>query len=228
MIPELSEIVEPHIGTSDSAMSIPDLSNSDTAIGKLEGANSSTEKQIEFLCPNGHRLHGPARLQGKPGQCPDCGSKFRVPTYDEIPDFHEAEEPLGKDIQLGRPEGKSNSDIPISSPDLSSPKPTESSLASNFLKDDVSSEDSATPHPMAQLMTTMWRQKALGANIELHLNDGTQIEPDEFLKSHSKPNYGMFEIAESESSRTLIAVSWDSISRIVAKGVPSLLDEFAD
>lgn len=38
---------------------------------------------IDFLCPNGHRLNGPASLQGKPGQCPHCGQKFRIPSYDD-------------------------------------------------------------------------------------------------------------------------------------------------
>ena len=46
------------------------------ALGAATGAD-----QIEFLCPNDHLLHGPSRLQGRPGECPECGSKFRIPTY---------------------------------------------------------------------------------------------------------------------------------------------------
>jgi hypothetical protein len=38
---------------------------------------------IVFLCPNGHQLNGPSQMQGKPGQCPHCGVKFRVPVYDD-------------------------------------------------------------------------------------------------------------------------------------------------
>lgn len=47
------------------------------------------EPQITFLCPNGHRLHGPASLQGRPGQCPECGSKFRIPVYEHAEDEDE-------------------------------------------------------------------------------------------------------------------------------------------
>jgi hypothetical protein len=39
---------------------------------------------IVFLCPNGHRLHGPRTLEGRPGQCPHCGVKFRVPSRDDV------------------------------------------------------------------------------------------------------------------------------------------------
>src|SRR3954453_18181643 len=37
-----------------------------------------------FLCPNGHKLNGPPSLKGKPGQCPHCGAKFRIPDDDEM------------------------------------------------------------------------------------------------------------------------------------------------
>jgi len=42
------------------------------------------EEIIEFLCPNGHKLSGPASLQGRPGQCPHCQSKFVIPDYSEF------------------------------------------------------------------------------------------------------------------------------------------------
>lgn len=41
-------------------------------------------EQIVFLCPNGHRLHGPVTLCGKAGQCPHCNSKFLVPSLEEL------------------------------------------------------------------------------------------------------------------------------------------------
>ena len=48
-------------------------------------ANTAAAKSggtIAFLCPNGHKLTGPRTLQGKAGQCPHCGSKFRIPSYE--------------------------------------------------------------------------------------------------------------------------------------------------
>lgn len=38
---------------------------------------------IVFLCPNGHRLNGPPNLAGRAGQCPHCGSRFRIPALNE-------------------------------------------------------------------------------------------------------------------------------------------------
>ena len=56
------------------------------------------EQIITFLCPNGHKLSGPASLQGKPGQCPHCSSKFVIPDYSEFapdPDPADAEDVSG-------------------------------------------------------------------------------------------------------------------------------------
>ncbi|HTN73817.1 MAG TPA: hypothetical protein VL096_01170, partial [Pirellulaceae bacterium] len=51
---------------------------------------------IVFLCPNGHRLNGPAKLKGKAGQCPHCGAKFRIPEDEEeeeiLDEFEEVED----------------------------------------------------------------------------------------------------------------------------------------
>ena len=59
------------------------------------------EGQIEFLCPNGHHLHGPSSLQGRAGECPECGSRFRIPIIEEP----EAEpEPLAEPEVTTEPE----------------------------------------------------------------------------------------------------------------------------
>lgn len=39
---------------------------------------------IAFVCPNGHQLNAPKTLAGKPGKCPKCGTKFLVPTLEEL------------------------------------------------------------------------------------------------------------------------------------------------
>lgn len=94
-IPEAAELNAPEAIGSDSKISRPELTDSAIAskpppstIGRLQ-----KEPQIEFLCPNGHRLFGQANLQGRAGECPECGSRFRIPTYDE---------PLAGEGQHGR------------------------------------------------------------------------------------------------------------------------------
>ena len=52
------------------------------------GSTGALKEQIEFLCPNGHRVWAPIALQGRAGQCPECGSKFHIPTladYEDMP-----------------------------------------------------------------------------------------------------------------------------------------------
>jgi transcription elongation factor Elf1 len=45
---------------------------------------STGDELIVFLCPNGHKLNGPARLAGKTGQCPHCGARFEIPFPEEV------------------------------------------------------------------------------------------------------------------------------------------------
>ena len=39
---------------------------------------------IQFLCPNGHKIHCPDDRAGKPAKCPKCGVKFRIPELSEL------------------------------------------------------------------------------------------------------------------------------------------------
>ena len=62
------------------------------------GADPGTPKAGEvtflFLCPNGHKLHGPTRLAGKVGKCPHCRAKFEIPVPHQEDD---EDEPDGLD-----------------------------------------------------------------------------------------------------------------------------------
>jgi hypothetical protein len=96
-IPDASDVEAG--GSGDSLLAISDSGPSVPLGGTAR--RPQPEQQIEFLCPNGHLLHGPASMQGRPGQCPDCGAKFRVPTYDEDEDeIAEEEEPLAGPSEL--------------------------------------------------------------------------------------------------------------------------------
>ena len=41
---------------------------------------------LQFLCPNGHRIHCPDDQAGRAAKCPKCGSAFKVPTADQLGD----------------------------------------------------------------------------------------------------------------------------------------------
>jgi len=87
---------------ADSDISPPELSDSGaSSASAVRPRPSQKEPQIEFLCPNGHHLHGPASLQGRPGACPECGSRFRIPILDESDEQEEEQEAAPEQLDLG-------------------------------------------------------------------------------------------------------------------------------
>ena len=123
-----------------------------------DGTPSDADPQIEFVCPNGHRLQGPANLRGQPGECPACGSKFRIPGYDNVSDQEETEleeaiagtiEGEGPDIVLPRLEDIEE----IDSPDASGESPPPDTDA------EISSMDQPGPgaatHPLAEVLARL-------------------------------------------------------------------------
>jgi hypothetical protein len=166
---------------SDPSISRPDFTESSLPNMKppSQGAGIK-EHQIEFLCPNGHRLHGPASLQGKPGECPDCGSRFHIPTYDEVP----AEEKATQ---------------------------TTSSAGSEH-----------NGQGMSALFANLWSTQSESGKIEIHFRDGGTLAPQQFLKNLSTPGLAVFSVQEPDGTTTLTAAAWDTIARIVVRGLKSV------
>jgi hypothetical protein len=87
-IPEHAEPISPDVDTAnDVKIVVPGEPRPEIAAIPPDRGETApvSEPQIEFLCPQGHRLHGPRSLQGQPGECPECESKFRIPTFDDEP-----------------------------------------------------------------------------------------------------------------------------------------------
>ena len=108
-VPDSLAAGPPEVADFDSSISSFDWANLGMAEPAPPAAETAgpKEPQIEFLCPNGHRLHGPASLQGRPGACPECNSRFRIPSYDDV----SAEEEPEKEISIGRIDGGEGSDV---------------------------------------------------------------------------------------------------------------------
>jgi len=175
-----------------------------------------SEAEIEFLCPNNHLLHGPASLQGRPGQCPECGSRFRIPRYDEAEQEQEdtkAQIAVAALTAEGTPEEQ----------EAASPAegPTELSAA---LAGNDSGAGLAT-HPWSALFSRLWAYKSQGATVELRYGDGQRLSPDRFLKGVSQASHGVFAVHEPSGTHTLTAVPWDSISVVVVRGIKRLPEE---
>jgi hypothetical protein len=195
----LSEIEDHGAEETDSDASQAQLSDSGEFPDMSSESSSDDlgEDEIEFLCPNGHRLHGPSSLQGQPGQCPECGSRFRVPSYEEVPD--EGEETPEEQISVA----KSDQD--------------EISLEDEELE--IREIDSSS---LAGLFSRLWEEKRRGAIIELHSADGQTIVPEHFVEGLSTSTHGVLAVADPDGTYTLTVLAWDSVVRIQVRRLKTL------
>ena len=204
------------------------------------------EPQIEFLCPNGHHLHGPASLQGRPGACPECGSRFRIPIVDET--------------QEGAAKGPNSSQAPVGGEETGSkaaklaraaaagpparqrparsrcrPRPTwrpEGSAAASskiVLGGPPSTHPPAAPgHPLAQLIIQLWAAKGEQSKVELRLEGGDTLTPDYFVKGLSRGTHGVFGAKAEDDNWTLTVVRWDAVVQVVLRDIKNLPTLFSD
>lgn len=218
-IPELSELQ-----ISDSEAPQPD----EARAGQPGTVYSPGEELIEFLCPNGHRLHGPASLQGRPGQCPECGSRFRVPSYDEV--LEEEEEQAEQQISLKISDSTEDAVVTLEEVEEieggTGPDDEGIPTAAQVEESGVSSR--AAARAMLELVSKLWAEKARGAVIELHFGDGHSIVPDRFEKRLSQGSLGVFVADDSDGTQTVTAATWESVSRVVVRGLKQLPDAVRD
>lgn len=190
---------------SDSSFSKPEFIESTGSSRKLpsNGAAGQKEPEIEFLCPNGHRLHGVASLQGKPGECPECGSRFRIPVYEDVP----PEEKVEQEIQLGHADGQGS----------------DAEKHAGAVEHEPRHPASTAGQPMAGLVGRLWDMKPNGAKLELRLRDGEIVVPDRFLKKLSHQSHqGVFAVKEANGAVSLVAIAWDTVARATVRGLSEL------
>jgi hypothetical protein len=208
-----------------------------------DSVGPSKEQQIEFLCPNGHHLHGPASLQGRAGECPECGSRFRIPVIDE-PEV-EAEVPAGSHVATqgeialedAVPVAELASD-PAAQPldflqvmESGSSGPVPVAGGSGGLGGPIinltSGPDGAVlaAHPLAVLFIELWAARGEGSRVEVHLESGSVLVPDGYLKSHSQQDYAVLVTRDPDGCSTITVVPWNSISRIILRAVKEVPGE---
>jgi DNA-directed RNA polymerase subunit RPC12/RpoP len=165
----------------------------ESSLNNLGAPRPLPENSIVFLCPNGHRLNGPARLQGQAGQCPHCGAKFLVPIISETEQVEEVDLASIADRELG---------------------PLDAGV------DPATMRQSA--HSLCQLMRKLWEEKQQGAVIELHLEGGAMLVPDWFDERLSRQSHGLFASQAADGTVTMTVVAWDQVSRVVVRNVEGL------
>jgi hypothetical protein len=223
-VPDATELNTPHVGESDP--SVVRLEFTDSGVGGRKTAGAVTKQpQFEFLCPNGHRLHGPASLQGRPGECPDCGSRFRIPSYEDIA----AEEETEEEIHLGRVNGREGSGIrgpaatPQSRPHVSRHDSAEEPMTTTPISPAMAGE------AIAALLARLWNIRPKGATVELRLRSGETFTPDQFLaKASRESRQAVFATTEADATVTLVVVAWDAVERVTIRGLKEVPEELAD
>jgi len=193
----------------------------DVPLPNPPGEDSKEAELIVFLCPNGHKLHGPATLKGKPGQCPHCGSKFRVPDDEEndediaVVDAQASGGLHAKPAQPRTPQGVSDD---------------------TFRKDEEIPVLEAVPawqvpppavdggYRIQDLFAWMWEEKPEEAKIELQFADGKTFEPVGFAAQLSRQNVAVFETKDGDKS-VITTLRWDDVRRIIVNGVDDLPEQ---
>jgi DNA-directed RNA polymerase subunit RPC12/RpoP len=185
------------------------------------------EPQIEFFCPQGHHLHGPASLQGKPGECPECGSRFRIPTLEDLAAAGPAEEEIrleeAKTSRLPMAEGTPAAgaheplrrEIPTAA--RAQPSGSDSSVAMDLPPEAILSPPGA--HPMAELFARFWAARAEGSRVEVHLASGGVLLPDGYVATMSQLGHAVLVTRDPDGSHTVTLVPWDSVARVILRGI---------
>lgn len=176
---------------------------------------------VVFLCPNGHRLNGPRNMVGKAGQCPHCHSRFIIPDPDEI-EVEEADDDEQPSAAIDRPDLQLEFFRPPSVDELPIIDVEELPDKASASKSHLPEPPPPQQHPTAALLEQLWEYRLLGAKVELHLSDGKLLMPEGYAVKLSRGNHAVFAVREGSGACTLTAVSWESIARIVVRGVEDI------
>ena len=257
-IPTLEEIRAGQLQARQADIPTPDaqraasLTESRAPAADVALGPASTAEEIEFFCPNDHRLHGPASLQGERGICPECGAEFRIPSLDE---WEEAVEELQEagDQGVAEPVPGPPPPLPPSAAQAEPAPPlppvstvaggvaggaTPGSLADRSAKAGVSqavgpvgapavpaAQAGSLATPLRELLPTLWEYKLQGASIEIQYGPGQRLHPDRFLEGLSAGSHAVFADRAADGSYTLTAVPWQAIVAVVVRGIQELAPE---
>lgn len=182
-------------------------------------ATASKEESIVFLCPSGHKLNAPRKMQGHAGKCPHCGAKFRIPYVDESG----AEDEGSRVHDLGNFQDILESPSRAAQPapqQAAAPTPQPQPGGDEFPFWDPQPEQ----HPLSSLVMRLWSEREHGGVIELHLQGGAILLPDWFDRRLSQGPHGLFAAQAADGTVTMTIVPWETITRIVVRGVVGLPD----
>jgi hypothetical protein len=102
------------------------------------------------------------------------------------------------------------------------------SLASSHSSGGIHGQAQQSPgghlHPLADLVMRLWEEREHGGIIELHLEGGNLLLPDWFERKLSTKSHGLFATQAADGTVTMTVVPWDTVQRVVIRGVVGLPD----
>jgi hypothetical protein len=196
--------------------------SSQAAAPEVPAMGSGTElpagEVFVFLCPNGHKLNGPPSMKGKPGQCPHCGARFRIPTDEDIEEAEE-EVPTGEADDEEIPQGQ----------------PDEEGVNFNQLFGgeggeevvEATVEDAVAPPPpgptgLGYIVGRLWERRTEQTELEIFLGEGEIVAPDFYSEVLSSSDYGVFAIQEGDGSFAVTVIPWNTVRRIGMRRIGDL------
>jgi hypothetical protein len=227
----------------DDAIEVPIVESPGGSGLRPASNHEPEERQIEFLCPNGHHLHGPATLQGRAGECPECGSRFRIPIIDEPEESPEtlmepqlaADAEMSLDDEISLSSGVRTAHAPAAGTEpleffqlLDSPGAGASGLRGTVpsaIMGVPAGEGATGMHPLAELFVELWAARDESSRVEVHLESGSVIVPDGYLKPHSMYDYAALVTKDPDGRLTVTIVPWKSIARVILRALKEVPGE---
>lgn len=219
VVPDLEELDEAEQG--EISMQAADSSPSGGS-----GTRPAAGDVIVFLCPNGHKLNGPASLKGRPGQCPHCGARFVIPGDED------EEEPGATDATAGimpvspavtaasgsTPSGAhliglaARHDLPLEPPARQVDEIEEVPVV-EVVEDDLLEG----AHPLAVLLHHLCPASADACSLELQFKDGKTLAAEGFVRRMSLGDFAVFVHPDGGTQQAVTIVAWDDISRLTVR-----------
>ncbi|PQO25525.1 hypothetical protein C5Y96_24620 [Blastopirellula marina] len=177
-----------------------------------------------FLCPNGHRLNAPQRLQGQPGKCPHCNVRFRVPG--DSADSDPNSQTLSASSSASSASSLKNS-APVQSAGLSDFGLRDDPETSDVLHSSIGSKQGGSPivagHSRLFVeFTHLWKTRAPEASFEIHLPEGEIFVPHHYSPEKSSPELGYFARKGDSGKFQIHLIPWKAVCRLVVNGVADL------
>lgn len=218
-----AEKSESKSGIAKTEASKSDIGKSGVVGGSRIGTESTKGKAnvFVFLCPNGHKLNGPPSLKGKAGQCPHCGARFVIPE-DDVPE---------EDIPTGAVEDElpPEEDVPAGEP-VEDEAPIEAQLEpEEEVVEAVVEEAEPDPEPippgvhaLGYIVGRLWDHKTEETELEIFLQEGEIISPDQYSELLSTGEYGVFAHKDGDEDYSVSVIPWTAVRRVDLRKVTKL------